>query len=499
MTPIIPRIRALAAAALLAAPLAAFPPVGNLAPARGAATSSPALAARIDAILARPALRQARWGIVVQDAASGRTLYARNGGRPFVPASNLKLVVAAAAAHHLPADFRWRTTVYATRPVCAGTLEGDLVLYGRGDPMISNRYFPTRETVWEALADSLRARGVRRVAGAVVADASYWDADAVRPDWDVYDRLWWYGAPAGPLGFNDNSVDFRIEPGARRPTITWEPRSSFVSLDNDATMGPAGTRSTFDLERASRRHGVRAYGVLPAGAAAKTEHFAVADPAAYAGTTFREALERRGIEVVNDEVRVVTDPARSPARGATALAEHRSPPLPKAIGPILLNSQNWYAEQVVKTLGRERAGAGSWDAGLRVEREFLARVVGIDSSEFVLRDASGLSAGNRVTARGLVRLLDFIRRTPAQAMVRDALPVSGGPGSLRARFPELPGRVRAKTGYIGGVDSLAGLVTRADGSEVVFAILANDTGQPSSVMKAGIDDVVRAIAADGGR
>jgi D-alanyl-D-alanine carboxypeptidase/D-alanyl-D-alanine-endopeptidase (penicillin-binding protein 4) len=489
----------LAAAVLVAAPAAALPTPGNLAPARGAATSQAALAARIDSILDRPGLRQARWGVLVQDAATGRTLYARQAERRFVPASTLKLVVAAAAAHHLPADFRWRTTVYGTGPVRDGTLRGDLVLFGRGDPMISNRYFPTREAVWEALADSLRARGVRRVAGGVVADASYWDADAVRPDWDAYDRLWWYGAPVGALGFNDNSVDFRVEPGAGRPRITWEPRSSFVSLSNDATMGPAGSRSTFDFERAARRHGVRARGVLPAGAGAKTEHFAVDDPAAYAGTTFREALERRGIQVANDEVRVVADPARSPARGAAALAEHRSPPLAQAIGPILLNSQNWFAEQVLKTLGRERAGAGSWEAGVRLEREFLEQVVGIDPADFVLRDGSGLSAQNRVTPRALVRLLDHVRRTPAQAAVRDALPVSGRAGSLRARFPGLPGRVRAKTGYIGGVDSLAGFATRADGSEVIFAIVANETQQPSSVIKAGIDDVVRAIAADAGR
>ncbi|MBD0321031.1 MAG: D-alanyl-D-alanine carboxypeptidase/D-alanyl-D-alanine-endopeptidase, partial [Gemmatimonadetes bacterium] len=166
-----------------------------------------------------------------------------------------------------------------------------------------------------------------------------------------------------------------------------------------------------------------------------------------------------------------------------------------AIGPVLLTSQNWFAEQLVKTLGRTVAGEGSWDAGLRVERQFLTRVVGVDSADFVLRDASGLSAGNLVTPRALVQLLDYVRRTPRQAVVRDALPVSGGRGSLQARFTEMPGRVRAKTGYIDNVDSLAGYVTRADGSEVVFSIIANGSGQPSSRMKAGIDDIVRAVAA----
>ncbi len=493
--------RLAAASALLAALLATHAAAGNLAPPRAAATSQTTLAARIDSILSRPALRQAHWGVLVSDAATGRVLYARDAERHFIPASNLKLVVSATAAHHLPPDFRFRTTVYGTGAVSGGVLQGDLVLYGRGDPMISDRYFPSRTAVWEALADSLRARGIRRVAGAVVADESFFDADRVRGDWESYDTRWWYGAPVSALGFNDNSIDFRVAPGVTpgaRAVITWEPRSSYVSLENTATTGAAGSGNTLDFER-TRGNGVRAYGAFPAGAAPRTEHFAVADPAEYTGTVFRETLERRGIEVANDSVRVVSDPARSPARGAAVLAEHQSPALDKAIGPILLNSQNWFAEQLLKAVGRHVAGEGSWDAGLRVEREFLAGVVGIDTADVVLRDASGLSAGNLVTPRALVRLLDYVRRTPRQAVVRDALPVSGGRGSLQARFTDLPGRVRAKTGYIGNVDSLAGYLTRADGGEVTFAIISNASGQPSSRMKAGIDDIVRAVAADRGR
>ena len=470
---------------------------GNLAPPRPAATSQSALAARIDSILQRPALRQAHWGIMVQDAATGRVLYAKQAERHFVPASALKLVVSAAAAHHLPPDFRFRTTVYGTGPVQDGTLQGDLVLFGRGDPMISDRYFPSRTAVWEALADSLRARGVRRVSGAVVADESWFDADYVRGDWAEYDTRWWYGAPVSALGFNDNSIDFRIDPGAApgaRPRITWEPQSSYVSLENTARTGPAGSKMTLDFERVGR-NGIRAYGVIPMGTATQTEHFAAGNAAAYTGTVFREALERRGVDVAIDSVRVVSDPAQSPARGAALLAEHRSPPLAQAIGPVLLTSQNWFAEQLLKTLGRVVHGEGSWDAGLRVEREFLTGVVGVDSADFVLRDGSGLSSSNLVTPRALVQLLDFVRRTPRLSVVRDALPVSGGKGSLLSRFTEMPGRVRAKTGYIGNVDSLAGYLTRADGSEVTFAIIANGSGQPSSRMKAGIDDIVRAVAA----
>lgn len=494
-------------AALLA--LAAFVPLAaqspaNVAVSRPYATFAPAnarLAARIDSILARPQLARAQWGIEVRDASTGRTLYARNASQPMIPASNLKLIVSAAAAHHLDPDYRFRTSLYAAGPVRDGTLEGDLVLYGRGDPMISARYFPSRTAVLEMLADSLLARGIRRISGGVVADESWMDREYVRSDWEAEDLLWWYAAPVGALGLNDNSIDFRIEPGAAAGSparITGSPASGAWTLENASRTVARGRSHTIDLERGSVPGAVRAIGQIPLGTGADTESFAVDNPARFTGTVFREVLERKGIEVTRNAVRVVSDPSASTVAGATPVVEWRSPPLPQAIGPVLMNSQNWFAELLVKTLGKEVRGEGSWSAGLAVEREFLTRVVGIDSADFVLRDGSGLSARNLVTPHALVRLLDYVRRTPRQAMVRAALPLSGEPdGSLRSRLTDLRGRVAAKTGYIGGVDSLCGFVTMPDGREIIFCIIANETGQPSARMKAGIDDIVRAIAAAG--
>lgn len=475
----------------------------NVAVARPYATSAPAraLAERIEAVLARPAVSQVTWGIEVRDPA-GTVLYARNAARPMVPASNLKLIVAAAAAHHLPADYRFRTSLYATGPVRDGVLEGDLVLYGRGDPMISSRYFPTRTAVFEMIADSLRARGIRRITGGVVADESWWDREYVREDWDPSDRLWWYAAPVSALGFNDNSIDFRILPGASAGAparITAEPASGAYRLQNATRTVAAGGRQTVDFERGTGPGAVRAFGQIPLGAGASTESFAVDDAARWTGTVFREVLEARGIAVARGEVRIVSDPAASVSGGSAALVEWLSPPLPQAIGPVLLTSQNWFAEALVKTMGREVQGRGTWEAGLALERAFLTQVVGIDPADFVLRDGSGLSAHNRVTPRALARLLEYVRDTPRQAVVRARLPVSGAQdGSLRSRLTDLSGRVSAKTGYIGGVNSMSGFVRAADGRELVFVVLANGRGERAQVVRA-IDDVVRAVAAEGAR
>lgn len=493
---------ALAAPALLPAQA---PRERNVADSRAYATSAPArrdLAQRIDAVLARPALSRVTWGIEVRDPQTGAVLYARNAARPMVPASNLKLVVSAAAAHHLDADYRFRTSLHATGPVVDGVLQGDLVLLGRGDPMISKRFFDSRTAVFDSMADSLRARGIRRVAGGVIADESWWDREYVRPDWDPDDLLWWYAAPVSALSFNDNSLDVTLRPGASAGAparITVEPASGAYRLRNATRTVRSGGARTIDLERGAGPGAVRAVGQIPLGSAADEENFAVDDAAHWTGTVFRETLERRGIDIARDEVRVVSDPAASPANGAATLFHWRSPPLPQAVGPVLMNSQNLFAEALVKTLGREVRGQGSWDAGLAVEREFLTGVVGIDSADFVLRDGSGLSDGNRVTPRALAQLLEYVRRTPRQAVVRQKLPVSGAAeGSLRSRFLDLRGRVAAKTGYIGGVNSLSGYLTMRDGGELIFVIIGNGEAAQADRIRA-IDDVVRAIAAEDGR
>lgn len=499
------RLRARLRGAALALLLLAGPALPAYAQAISAAgsmsTRGAELARQIEAVIDRPPFQRVQWGISVWDPAARAHLYRRDADRRLVPASNLKLVVAATAAHVLDPDYRHRTTVHAAGPLRDGVLEGDLVLYGRGDPLISGRYFESETAVLDGLAEALFARGVRRVTGGVTADESWFDTAYVHRDWEKDDLLWWYAAPVGALGFNDNAIDFLVQRGRRAgepARITPSPASGFYRFENRARTVPAGQRRTVDFGRIPGTNQVWARGDVPLDASPRMEHVAVADPAQVTGTVFREALERRGIRVGRREVRVVSDPRRSPA-GAPVLAQHLSPTLPHVIGPILGSSQNWFSEQLLKTLGKEVRGEGSWAAGLAVERAFLTRVVGIDSADFVLRDASGLSAANRITPDALVRLLEWIRTSPSGEVVRAALPVSARSGSLQRRFTDLPGRVAAKTGYIGNVDSLSGFVKMADGRELVFSIIANGTGLPSWRMKEAIDQVVRVLAAHGGR
>ncbi len=473
----------------------------------GAATSLHAqdgLARRIARHIDGSPVDRAHWGVLVIDGA-GREVYARNADRLFVPASNTKLVVAAATAVLLPTDARLVTSVYAAGPVVDGTLEGDLVAYGRGDPTFSSRCYgvdTTRagacDSLWtkmDSLAARVAARGIQHVRGAIVGDGSYFDGASTHPSWERYDLNWWYAAPVTALGFNDNSVDLTYRPGPHLGapvSVDLAPALGLFTFENRSRTLPAGEQRTIDFFRVEGTHMIWAEGGMPIDARERTEYFAVPDPNLYFAAAFRTALARHGVSTGGPTLATIDSTRYASWRAASPVGEAFSRALPDLIFPILNSSQNWFAEMLLKALGRIVAGAGSWDGGLAVEHRFLVDSVGIDSTAFSLSDGSGLSSGNLLTPRALVTLLRFMDQHPRGEAFRGGLPQSGARGSLRNRFIGTPveGRVYAKTGSIAHVNSLAGYVDRPDGERLVFAVIANNHTARYGDILAVIDSVV---------
>ena len=221
-----------------------------------------ALQKRIDTRLAAPPLDRSLFGVVLQGP-DGKQLYGRNADRMFIPASNTKLVVSAVAAALLPPDWTVKTSVYANGPVRDGVVEGDLILYGRGDPTMGKRCYAVDTTTAGAcdadaflrlreLAGQLRARGVTAVSGDLVGDGSWFDGDLVHGDWEIYDLNWWYAAPVSGLGFNDNSIDFTYAPGpaiGAPATISFTAVFLLVSFENRTRTVAAGLPTNIDFFR----------------------------------------------------------------------------------------------------------------------------------------------------------------------------------------------------------------------------------------------------------
>ena len=465
-------------------------------------------ARQIDRLLSRAPLDRALWGVLVVDE-RGSEIYGRNADRLFVPASNTKLVIAAAASVLLPAEYRATTSVYGSGPIADGVLDGDLVAYGRGDPTFSARCYDVDTTavgvcdsLWakmDALAGQVAERGIRHVRGAIVGDGSYFGDEIVHPGWNYYDLNWWYAAPVGALGFNDNSLDLTYVPGPEPGApvqIRVSPDLPIFLFENRSVTLPAGEHRTIDFFRVPGTTRIWAEGGVPVGARERTEYFALPDPNLYFAAALRAALARRGIAVAGPTVATI-DPARyADARRRPAIAEVDSRPLDDQIFPILNSSQNWFAEMLLKSVGAAVAGAGSWDGGIEVERRFLIDSVGIDSTAFDLSDGSGLSSGNLMTPRAFVTLLRYMRAHPRHAGFLRGLPRSGERGSLRTRFVGTPleGRVLAKTGSIAHVGTLSGYVERPDGRVLFFSVMVNNHAVPYGRLLAAIDSVVVAAA-----
>lgn len=456
---------------VLAALLAAF--------VLAAPASAADLRTDIDAILADARLQNAQVGVLVRDARTGRSLYARGADRQLLPASNQKLPTAAAALGILGPGHTFRTSVLAG-PRDGGTVPGDLYLRGTGDPTL-------RAADYDALAAAVAAQGITTVEGRLVADATWFDDQHLAPDWDPADEPFAYAAQVSALTLSPNpelnagSIEVSVAPAQQgQPVaVAVSPATDYVTIDNRATTGAPGSPSSLAISRIRGTNTITVTGSHPAGGATVRVLRTVDDPALYAAAIFRAALGAHGVRVQGETVRGATPPQ------ATEVTARTSPPLGQLAVPFLKLSNNNIAEILVKAIGRETADEGSWEAGLPAIAAYVRRL-GVDPSQIRLTDGSGLSRGNRTTPRQIGNLLRAVRRRTWFPAFSGALPLAGQPdplvgGTLSARMRDTPaaGNVRAKTGSLTGVTALSGYVTDPRRRPLIFSIVFNGYQGPA--------------------
>jgi len=463
------------------------------------------LARRIDAILASsPAAQRAFIGMNVVEASSGRTLAEINARRPFLPASNAKLFTTALGLARLGADYRFETLVAGGAPPDeAGQLHGDLRLIGGGDPTLSGRSVPYHLgpdpgdplAAIEALADQVFASGVRRIDGNVVGDDTAFVWEPYVDGWDQDDQVWDYGAPVSALMLSDNMFRLRLEPRGSGAALSLSPPIEFYSIDNRVRAAP-GLPNKVQVERLPGSQHLRLWGTL----GSTTEMgLAIHEPALYAAQALMGALTRRGIAVTGGAAALhrYANQADEPAepRPPVVLARRTSPPLVEVLRIIDKASQNLHAEVVLREVGRARGGAGTREAGLEQERQFLAEC-GIAREEFRLVDGSGLSGVDLVTPEAVTKLLLAMHRAPFREQWVSLLPVGGQDGTLEHRFGGRPAAVRihAKTGSLTASLALSGYVESSKRGTLAFSILVNNFTAPSQEIQALIDRIALTLA-----
>ena len=444
---------------------------------------------------------QTQWGIEVLDRTSNRIIVAHNPHRHFIPASNTKLVVTTVAMGTLGPDYRYRTPIIMQRSP-GDSIARSMLIVGRGDPTMSGRFNGGDDfAVVKMLADSLHAKGVRRIAGDIIVDASYFTPERVHSTWETGDLPWYYAAPTAAFAIAEGALRLIVNAGSTRGAPV---TASVVGADMPlpvsirATTDTVGGRAAIDIDYEAWPDTLVITGSIGAGKA-DSSWIAIPDQSGFAALALRDALTRRGITTTGT-IRVARDTLsaralRAPFDTLNPTVVWTSPPVSEIIAGILKPSQNWIAEQLLRTLGAQYRREGSWTAGLNVERRYLIDVAKIDSTAFSLRDGSGLSAQNLLSPRATLLLLEHARQSPWGKQYHDALPAPGmRGGTLSTRLAGLESRLAAKTGTIANVNSLSGYLRTLDDRELTFAIFSNGSGRPSADIRRAIDRIINTLA-----
>jgi D-alanyl-D-alanine carboxypeptidase/D-alanyl-D-alanine-endopeptidase (penicillin-binding protein 4) len=434
---------------------------------------------RLNALLRRGPVRRSEIGVVVTRLGDASPLAALNPDRPLILASTTKLFTSAAALDRLGPDYKFRTRLYRDAEIGEdGVLPGHLVVTGGGDPGLSGRWYEDDPlAVFRPWAASIANRGVRAVRDGLLLDVSFFDDVQSHPDWPSAQEQRWYQAPVSALSYNDNLVLVRASGGLRPGS------PALLGFD---PLGPPLLNLISKVITASRRtsvgvhRGAGSHTVVAAGRVGRNRTWVgdvtVPDPPLYFSAALSQVLRESGIRI-DAPPTVKTEPSSVPLpfSGRVLLHTHETPLL-SALAVCNKRSQSFFAEQILKTLGAEKRGRGTWENGRAEVAAFLGSL-GLDASRYRLADGSGRAHTNRASAAAYVDFLTALAtRWERFETFKSTLAVAGEPdGTLRHRLSgaATAGKVWAKTGNVAGVVTLCGYVQAQSGQMYAFSILLN--------------------------
>lgn len=539
--PVVPAALAVLGGALLPHPSA---PVAFVAAApagvQAAATDvqEPSLAERIRQVTSRPEFKHATFGIDFYSLDKQKPVFTINPEELFTPASTTKLLTEGTALALLGADYRFHTRVYRTGPLDAdGTLHGDLVLVASGDPNLSSRIQPDGTLAFEnedhcyggsydtrpvpgdplavlrELSRQVAARGVKRIEGRVLVDATLF------PEGEAELGT---GAIISPIVVNDNIIDVTISPGATAGApvkLQISPATAYAQFTNQATTG--APESMPDIKFASDtaspdgKRTVTITGTVPLGKPSILFNYDVPQPTRFAEIAFAQTLATEGVGLTSSSVAAIPDFKKiaSAYTAGNLLAEHVSPPLSEEIKVTLKVSQNLHASLIPFLLGAVLAHntKDPADAGFDREHQWLERS-GLDLTQASQGDGAGGSEAAFFTPDFVVHYLAMMARRPDFSAFYQALPILGRDGTLWNIQTDSPaaGQIHAKTGTFTAEDplnhnlmvtgkGLAGYFSTSSGEHMAFAAYANRVAVPLDMDSATriVGQALGEIATDG--
>ena len=431
----------------------------------------------------------------------GNTVAQWNPEMPLLTASTMKTISTGAGLHALGKDFKYKTQIAYTGEIKDGILHGDVVIIGGGDPTLgsTDTLAYSIDSIFGVWAQGLKDAGIKRVEGNVVVDDSYFVREQMPDSWSWGNFGASYGATASGLSFHENCQQFKLIPGKNvgdkvRVQAIY-PQVPGLEVVNELTTGAAGTGNNSgyyvqDMKCASQYLGTVAVdrGVLYRTNSNRFPHLSC-------GYHFREFLVEQGIDVLPEIIDALTYPCKAERK---VVAETYSPELWRIVAVTNRISNNMYAETILKTIGKELTGVGSYDSSFVAINRVLEGM-GVDLTGFTQEDGSGLSRQNYVSPKFFCNYYDKMQKSPAFAEFFESLPMPGGPGTLKSVLKgedqKLKDRIHAKSGSLSNVRCYAGYVQGSKKYGMVrFAILTNNFSVSTSKMQPKIEGFMKALA-----
>lgn len=455
-------------------------------------TTIPEFREQLNDIFNDPNFSNAQWGVIIQSLETGEYFYKRNEDKLMMPASDLKLFTTAAGLILLGSDYRFSTNLFIRGNIDGSILNGDLIVQGRGDPTISGRFYDNDlYKIYKDWADSISNYGIDEINGNIIGDDDAFDDNGLGKGWAWDYESYWFAAQSSALSFNDNCVDVivTLDSSTKLPKIIINPDTKYVVISNNVVPVSKDSLSVIDVYRERGTNLINVFGTIREGDSVKT-YVTVSNPTQYAVVILKKILEQNGIQVKGyptdvDDISKPLDYSK-----LKRICTTYSPYLKEIIKVINKNSQNFFAEQLLKTIGLEKSGFGSTEKGVKIESK-LFKEIGINTESMTLADGSGLSRLDLVTPKQIVTLLDYMYKSKYFIPFYNSLAIAGVDGTLGNRLQNTlaQDRVRAKSGFLEGVRSLSGYAYTADNEPVAFSIIVNNFNVPVKLAE-NIQDLV---------
>lgn len=438
-----------------------------------------------------PDLRGAYVGVLAVTA-DGDTLACHNADALFVPASNMKLVTVASALEYLGAEYRYETKIAVSGKIEDGTLHGNVYVVGGGDP--TTAYPDSPERLFASWAEILADSGIKRIEGKIVGDGSSFSGMKESPDWLFADIGTYYGTGVTGLQFAGNTLNLDVVPGPY-PGSPLEitqvfPLTPWIDLVYDCTTGEKGTGDQLYLYTTDFARTAILRGTFAAGKKPKTVRCSNKYPELTCAKEFYDFLSKSGLYVEG------YDQGKAPA-DASILGTTVSSPLKDIVVPLMRDSDNFLAETIFRTLGKECLDDDRYESSVKAETMILesAGVTGL--RDIVIDDGSGLSPNNLVSPAFLCRLLHtMLGKEPSGAFL-NSLPVAGVNGTVASFLPDLPDKVRhrihLKSGSHTGVRNYSGYYFPENGSPVIFSVMINHGTASGQKLSSAAGEIISSI------